>query len=459
MKKFVFSIILFVAALAVWAADIDGAAPKVKYRGAKEYKFRITLADKHATPYSFDHPEKFLSAKAIERRRRQHLELDSTDLPVSPVYIAGISAMGCNVVSMSKWNNTVVVSVEDTARIADVRKLPFVKETRLVWIFPDSVETPAARPKYHRELVLHDTVNVTRYGAADGQLRMLGIQKLHAEGFRGNGMTIAVLDAGFLNADLIPALRNINLVGFADFVVPASKSIFSEMEHGMQVLSVMATNVPDVYVGSAPDAQYWLMRCEDEESEQPVEEDWWTAAAEYADSVGVDIINSSMGFHDYDAPHANYHYWQQDGKTAPISKTASMLAHKGIVLVNSCGNDGMSSWKKINFPADADNILSVGAVTEERRNAGFSSLGPSADGRVKPDVMAQGSPVAVVSERGTVTSSVGTSFAAPLISGLVACLWQKYPDKTAIEIMDMVRRSGDNAKHPDNVYGYGVPKY
>lgn len=446
-------------ALAVWAAGVDAVAPKVRYRGGKEYKFRITLADKHATPFSLDHPEKFLSQKSIERRRKQHLGLDSTDLPVSPVYIAGISATGCNVVSMSKWNNTVVVSVKDTSRIDAVRKMPFVRDARLVWTSPDSVDAPEARPKYHKELVLHDTVNATRYGAADGQLRMLGIQKLHAEGFRGKGMTIAVLDAGFLNADLIPALRDINLVGFADFVVPASKSIFSEMEHGMQVLSVMATNVPGVYVGAAPDAAYWLLRCEDEETEQPVEEDWWAAAAEYADSVGVDVINSSMGFHDYDNPLDSYRYWQQDGKTALISRTASMLARKGIVLVNSCGNDGMSTWKKIVFPVDAFDILSVGAVTAERRNAAFSSLGPTADGRVKPDVMAQGSPVSVVSERGTLVSSVGTSFAAPLISGMVACLWQKYPEKTAIEIINLVRSLGDNVQHPDNVYGYGVPVY
>ena len=272
-------------------------------------------------------------------------------------------------------------------------------------------------------------------------------------------MSIAVMDAGFLNADLIPALRNINLVGYADFVVPNSKSIFSEMEHGEQVLSVLAVDVPGAYVGAAPEASYWLLRCEDEQSEQPVEEDWWAAAAEFADSVGVDVINSSLGFHDYDDLYESYHYWQQDGETALISHTASMLAKKGIVLVNSCGNDGMSAWKKINFPADAKDILSVGAVTSERRNAGFSSLGPTADGRVKPDVMAQGSPTAVVTERGTISSSVGTSFAAPLITGLVACLWQKYPQKTAMQIMDMVRLSGDNAKHPDNVYGYGVPDF
>ena len=190
-----------------------------------------------------------------------------------------------------------------------------------------------------------------------------------------------------------------------------------------------------------------------------MEEDYWAAAAEYADSVGVDVINSSLGFYEYDNPADSYRYWQQDGKTALISRTASMLAGKGIVHVNSCGNEGMAAWKKISFPSDATDILSVGAVTPMRKNASFCSLGPTADGRVKPDVMAQGSPTMVVTERGTISSDMGTSFASPLIAGMTACLWQKYPQKTALQLMDMIRRSGSNVAHPDNVYGYGIPDF
>lgn len=459
MRKLYLFLLLLIGIVDFSLAGINESVPKVKVKGPKTYMFRIQLKNKVGCGFTIADPSKYLSPKAIERRKKQMLPVDSTDLPVNQTYIQAVEQLGGKVVSKSKWNNTLVAETTERTFGETAGKLPFVEGAKLVWTSLDSVEVTTPRPKYHKELVLHDTLNATAYGASEEQLRMLGGQKLHSEGFKGNGMSIAVMDAGFLNADLIPALRNINLVGYADFVVPNSKSIFSEMEHGEQVLSVLAVDVPGVYVGAAPEASYWLLRCEDEQSEQPVEEDWWAAAAEFADSVGVDVINSSLGFHDYDDLYESYHYWQQDGETALISHTASMFAKKGIVLVNSCGNDGMSAWKKINFPADAKDILAVGAVTSERRNAGFSSLGPTADGRVKPDVMAQGSPTAVVTERGTISSSVGTSFAAPLITGLVACLWQKYPQKTATQIMDMVRLSGDNAKHPDNVYGYGVPDF
>lgn len=459
MKKLFLAIIIFAVALVAWAAGVDEHSPRVKYRGGKSYMYRVSLTDKRHSPFTLADAGAYLSPKAIERRQRQHLAVDSTDLPVSQIYVDSIEKCGCRVVSRSKWNNTVVANLTDTMIVGRIRQLPFVSSAKLVWISPDSVDAPAPRPHYHKQLELHDTTNIRSHGVATDQLEMVGGIRLHDSGFRGKGMTIAVMDAGFLNADMIPALTDINLIGYADFVYPRSRDIFAEMEHGEQVLSIMATNQPGVYVGSAPEAAYWILRCEEEQTEQPAEEDWWAAAAEFADSVGVDVINSSLGFHNFDEPFGDCHYWQQDGKSTLISRTASMLASKGIVLVNSCGNDGMSAWKKINFPADADNILSVGAVTSERCNAGFSSLGPSADGRVKPDVMAQGSPAAVVTERGTLSSSVGTSFASPIVAGMVACLWQKYPEKTATEIINMVRQSADNAQHPDNVYGYGVPDF
>ena len=175
--------------------------------------------------------------------------------------------------------------------------------------------------------------------------------------------------------------------------------------------------------------------------------------------MGVDIISSSLGFHAFDNPADNYRLSQLDGRTAMVSRTASMLAGKGMVLVNSAGNDGMASWKKINVPADAADIITVGAVTPDRRNASFSSIGPTADGRVKPDVMAPGSPTAVITGRGTIIKDVGTSFAAPLVAGLTACLWQALPDKTAYDIIRLVRGSADNNAAPDNIYGYGIPNF
>ena len=288
---------------------------------------------------------------------------------------------------------------------------------------------------------------------------MLGGVSMHDRGFRGRGMTVAVLDGGFMNADRIPCLKEARVAGWRDFVVPRSESVFKEMDHGTKVLSTMAVNVPGVFVGTAPEATYLLLRCEDSRTESLAEEDYWAAAAEYADSAGVDIISSSLGFHAFDTPSDNYRLSQLDGRTAMISRTASMLADKGIVLVCSAGNDGMASWKKINVPADATDIITVGAVTPDRRNASFSSIGPTADGRVKPDVMALGSPTAVITGRGTIIKDVGTSFSTPVVAGLVACLWQALPGLTAKDIIRLVRDSADNRSTPDNIYGYGIPDF
>ena len=182
-------------------------------------------------------------------------------------------------------------------------------------------------------------------------------------------------------------------------------------------------------------------------------------AAEFADSVGVAVINSSLGYYEYDNHYGDHPLWHLDGSTALISRTASMLAGKGIILVNSAGNNGMGPWKKITFPADAHDILTVGAVTTENSNAPFSGVGNTADGRIKPDVVALGSPAVLVSSRGTVLEDMGTSFSTPLVCGLVACLWQALPSLTPREIIELVRHSGDNDIHPDNIFGYGIPDF
>ena len=272
-------------------------------------------------------------------------------------------------------------------------------------------------------------------------------------------MTIAVLDGGFQNVNVIPAFMRGNIIGTKDFVYPNSPFFYQETDHGTKVLSAMAANIPNVLIGTAPEARYWLLRCEDQQTEQPVEEDYWAMAAEFADSAGVDIINSSLGYNDYDDAPDYYHQRDLDGKTALISRTASMLAKKGIILVNSAGNSGMGPWKKISFPADANDILTVGAVNMEKKNAPFSGVGPTQDGRVKPDVMALGSPASLISGRGSIIRDMGTSFSTPLVAGLVACLWQALPEKTALEIIELVRQTGSNAKDPDNIFGYGIPNF
>ena len=221
----------------------------------------------------------------------------------------------------------------------------------------------------------------------------------------------------------------------------------------------MAAYAPEVTIGTAPDASYWLLRSEMSATEQPVEEDYWTMAAEYADSVGADIINSSLGYYQYDDGLPSYRLRDLDGQTAFISRSASMLASKGIILCNSAGNSGMGPWKKIGVPADARDILTVGAVDGEGRLAAFSSIGPSQDGRVKPDVVARGSNTTLISGRGTLVHDMGTSFSTPVTCGMVACLWQGLRQKTAVEIMELIRQSADQHDAPNNIYGHGLPNF
>lgn len=458
-KRLICLFLLICSAATYLGASMLNNAPRIKYPGGKCYMYRFALKDKQGTRYNLHQPQRFLSRKAIERRKRQDLPLDSTDLPVSDRYLNLFRNAGAKITGTSKWNNTVLVWTREPSAAVRLAQLPCVAGCRLVWESPDSIIPSAEKIKIHRNFNQWDTISTDRYAAASEQIGMLKGLPLHEQGYRGRGMTIAVLDGGFKNADRIPAFKKTNIAGTHDFVYPASPSIYYETDHGTKVLSAMAVSVPNIYIGTAPEAAYWLLRCEDQESEQMVEEDYWAMAAEFADSAGVDIINSSLGYNEFDDHTTDHKYYEMDGLSTLISRSASMLAQKGIILVCSAGNSGMGPWKKITFPADAKDCLAVGAVTADGRNAPFSGVGPTQDGRIKPDVMAPGSPTSLISGRGTLVQDIGTSFAAPLVCGLAACLWQALPGRTAAEIMQLIRRSGDNHIHPDNIYGYGVPDF
>ena len=431
--------------------------------------FRLTLADKQGGNYRLEHPTRWLSQKSVERRRRQGLPLDSTDLPVSPHYLRTIQGhRGVSIVGKSRWNNTVVVHTADSTIIDSLRRQPFVKRAQLVWLSPDSIDKHTPKTPYHEYFNAWDSVPHEYYGGGKEQIETLHGQRLHSIGMRGRGMTIAVLDGGFQNVNRIPAFLYVRISGTHDFVWHNPRTVayeqgdnqpYYETDHGTKVLSAMAVSMPEVLVGTAPEARYWLLRCEDQQTEQPVEEDYWAMAAEFADSAGVDIINSSLGYNEYDAPHPCIRLNDLDGETSLISHTASLLAAKGIILVNSAGNTGMSPWKKICVPADAHDILTVGALSPQGRNASFSAVGPTQDGRIKPDVMAIGSPATLISGRGSIVRDMGTSFSTPIVCGLVACLWQSLPNKSAFDIINLVRRTADNYKEPNNVYGYGKPNF
>ena len=306
-------------------------------------KYRISLRDKAATIYSLEHPEQFLSQKAIDRRRKQNLAVDSTDLPVCRKYIDEIRRQGVNVVVTGKWENFVTVSCNDSALIGRIAALPFVRATEKVW----------TAPKMDGEIVagMRDSViNAPKiytdsiYGPAITQIQLSNGDKLHDAGFKGQGMTIAVIDAGFHNLDKITAMQNIRVLGTKDFVDPQA-DLFAGSSHGLS-------------------ASFWLLRSEDEVSEHLVEQDYWAAAVEFADSVGVDVLNTSLGYYSFDDKSKNYRYRDLDGHYSLMSRQASRIADKGMVLVCSAGNSGMGSWKKITPPGDAENVLTVGAVNK-----------------------------------------------------------------------------------------------
>lgn len=440
MKKLLLSILAF-ATVTVYAQQ-------------DTLKYRISLTDKAATTYSLTKPQEFLSAKALQRRAKQQLPIDSTDLPVCQSYIDAIRKKGVNIVVKGKWENFVTVSCNDSTLMDKVAQLPFVRGVEKVWISPD-LSKPQMSTK--RDSVKNNPVELENwYGAAYQQIQVSNGNKLHEAGFKGEGMTIAITDAGFHNVDRIAALDNVKILGVKDFVNPFA-DIYAESSHGLGVLSCLGANKPHLMVGTAPEASYWLLRTEDEYSEHLVEQDYWAAAIEFADSVGVDVINTSLGYYSFDDKTKDYKYRDLDGRHALMSRQASYISDKGMILVCSAGNAGMGSWKKITPPGDAENVITVGAVGKNLQLAPFSSIGNTADNRVKPDVVAVGVFSDIIGTDGQPSMASGTSFSSPIMCGMVTCLWQARPDLTAKQVIELVRKSGDRNDFPDNIYGYGIP--
>lgn len=420
------------------------------------YKYRVQLTDKQGTEYSLSHPEQFLSERALQRRKRQNIRVDATDLPVSATYLSQLRNLGVDVLLTSKWNNTAVIGTSDTSVVQSVRQLPCVSAVRQVAVYKSM---PKAAGNGRRERLRDvNAGNGVSYREAYTQIDQLNGVALHGAGFRGQGMVIAIIDGGFFNADVIPGFAHTKILGTKDFVNP-SADIFAESTHGMNVLSCIGANEPGYMIGTAPEASFWLLRSEDTYTEQLVEEDNWCAAVEFADSVGADVLNASLGYFDFDNDADDATYDQLDGHTHINSRSASMIASKGMILCNSAGNEGSSSWGRIGTPADASDILAVGAIMPDRKIAPFSSRGYSADGRVKPDVVAMGVMSAVYGSNGQLSYSNGTSFSSPILTGMVTCLWQALPHLNAYQIMDIIRRSGDRHDNPDETFGYGLPDF
>lgn len=422
----------------------------------KSFCFRIYLKDKGKSQFRESSPEAFLSPESIERRMLREVFVDETDFPVSQAYMDELIAAGVSPVVQSKWMKTVVVEARDSA-VADVLKtLPFVDSLTCVWNGGDRQEGLPCNDGDTSRLLSEDEPLESPYGHAEAQIAMLNGVRLHAAGYRGKGVRIAVIDAGFKNVDRIEAFASMTLLGTRNITFPG-RCVFREDDHGTKVLSCIAANMPGVMIGTAPDASFLLIKSEDTRGESPIEEDLWAAAVEYADSVGVDVISSSLGYFRYDSIADYYNRNDLDGQTAFISRMAGMAAKKGILVVSSAGNEGNSEWEKITFPSDAPDILTVGSITFDKEKSAFSSTGMTADYRIKPDVVAVGTKVCATGSAGQIQFIDGTSFSAPTVAGLAACLWQAFPLLKNTELIELIKETSSRHQQPDVQQGYGIP--
>ncbi len=418
----------------------------------------IKLKDKEGTLFQISKPETFLSKRAIERRNRQHILIDETDLPVSQVYLDSLKNRGFQIIHTSKWLNGLTVRTSDTTLIKNLSTLPFVVSAELTK--PTNV-LKSAIDKFADETT-STAYEPANYGRAIDQLTQLKGDYLHKAGFRGKGAQIAILDAGFLNVNTNAAfdsLRNSGqILGSRDFVEPKA-DFFQQNYHGASVLSCIGGNLPGSMIGTAPDASFYLFRTEDVNSEYLIEEDNWVAAAELADSLGVDVINSSLGYNQFNDTLMNHLYTDMNGTKTRVTQGANMAFQKGILVFSSAGNEGNKTWKRIIAPADGENVIGVAAVDKNGIRAPFSSVGPAYGGAIKPNVAAMGTGTTLVTSNGSIGYSNGTSFSSPVLAGLGACLLQANPYASAKQIKTAIEQSASQYNKPDSLLGYGIPDF
>lgn len=418
----------------------------------------VYLVDKENVEASISNPTSILSQKAIDRKAAHNVSIDIRDVPVNENYIAQLkSQTGITVMAKSKWFNAVHIR-GNQANIEALSNLAFISSID----FADKSLNLSRAYHHQNKFETEDALTDFDYGNAANQIEMFNGDELHLLDYTGTGITVAVLDAGFPNVNTMSSFQRLrdagNLLGGYDFVNRTDDiHEYTGNSHGTNVLSTMAGYIQGEFVGTAPDAQYYLFRTENAASENPIEESLWVEAAERADSLGVDVINTSLGYTTYDNPNYSYTPADMDGNTAFITRGANIAFEKGMLLVNSAGNSGGSSWNIVGAPADAPGVLSIGAVRADGSYALFSSQGDSTQPTQKPDVVAQGQASFVISTNDVIYTSNGTSFSSPIMAGGVVCLWQALPALNNSQIMQLVRESASQFNNPDNFLGYGIP--
>ncbi len=426
----------------------------------------VQFTDKNDSPYSIDAPEEYLSQRALDRRARLGIAIDEYDIPVNPQYLQAVADCGATLINPSKWLNGVSIYASSSTIIDAINALDFIEVVR------NCENHPEAQLRKEENLSFEmKNSGLARnakdfYGGAHDQVYQLKVNQLHDMGYDGTGVVIAVLDGGFEGTDIHSCFDNMRqegrLLGTRDFVY-GSTSVYTQSTHGTSCLSTMGAYDPNNMVGTAPKASYYLFHTEDGDQENIIEEYNWVSGAEYADSLGVDVCSTSLGYIDFDMSQWNHPLEHYDGHTAPMTIGAEIAASRGIICMNSAGNE-YDGYCTLGIPADAEHILTVGAVDANGNRADFSSVGPTYDGRIKPDVMAMGEDTYVASGNpggwwGDYYNGSGTSFSCPVLAGAVACLRQAFPYASVQEICDVVRQCGNRADNPDSKYGYGIPDF
>ncbi|MBR5631405.1 MAG: S8 family peptidase [Bacteroidales bacterium] len=424
----------------------------------------VQFKDKEGSPYSIDNPEAYLSPRALQRRANLNITIDEYDLPVNPQYLQAVADCGAEIINPSKWLNGVSVHVTDPSVIEAINALDCVMTVRNC---PNDLKAQEQKERWlANEMKPAASTRSSKgfYGGAEDQVKQLNVDVLHDMGFDGTGVIIAVLDGGFEGAENTSCFDNMReegrLLGTRDFVY-GSNSVYTQSTHGTSCLSTMGAYDPNNMVGTAYKASYYLIHTEDGDSENIIEEYNWVSGAEYADSLGVDVCSTSLGYITFDMSQWDHPYQHYDGKTAPMSIGAEIAASRGMICMNAAGNEGDGNCT-LGIPADAEHIVTVGAVNAAGDRASFSSVGPTYDGRIKPDVMAMGEGTYVASGYGSwwpYYNGNGTSFATPVLAGAVACLRQARPYSSVQEICDALRACGNRAENPDSKYGYGIPDF
>jgi serine protease AprX len=435
-------------------------------------RYVIRFKDKGNNSFTISNPSAYLSSRAIDRRTKYGINIDSADLPVSPAYVTQIRNINnVTVLAISKWLNAIAIHTTNATAISNINALPFVQSTTAV----AGREALSGRNTDHKFTLESNTSPITisarteatqadyyNYGAGSyNEIRLHNGEFLHNIGLRGQGMQIAMLDNGYSNFLNLKAFDSVNannqVLGTWDFVFNEA-NVVNDGSHGMNCFSIIAANIPGQFIGKAPKASFWLYKTEDDNSEYPIEEFFWACGAERADSSGADLISSSLGYgYGFDGGMPNYNYTTLNGNTTMSAVAADIAAKKGMMIFVSAGNAGNTAWRQITTPSDGDSVVCVAAVNSNGAVGSFSSYGPSGDGDIKPDLASVGVATLIQSNGNTVVAGNGTSFACPNMAGLAACLWQAFPEFNNMKIIQALKQSAHKYSTPDDRVGYGIP--